>query len=420
MRVALVTAGEPLPTDRHDIRLHRTGQFASWLATNGHEVDWVTNQFDHFQKKHRSANGTISVAENYRIHLLESRGYERNLSLRRFLDHADLGNSFRAIEHRLGRPDVVLAAMPTIELANEAVRFAHAVGAASVVDIRDLWPDIMIERAPAGVRWLARLALSSLTRLLGSAMRGADGIISQNQAFVDWGLSHAKRTATPLDATIPLGYEFRPLAEAERSNAIAFWKSRGLDLAGSRSPMLAYAGSLSTGADFSAVLTAGDQLRSRSVRVVICGVGEQLESLQRAAETRDHILLPGWCSYAQLRVLLESATVGLIPYRDSVNFANALPNKAGEYLAHGLPLAWSLGTGPLDRYIAENGVGCSYHKSAEVLTKYVEHLLDNPTVLVATQAAARRLFEREFQADTVHQRLLDHLTPATKRHAAAA
>jgi glycosyltransferase involved in cell wall biosynthesis len=420
MRVVLVTAGEPLPTDRADVRLHRTGQFAAWLAARGHAVDWVTNRFDHFQKLQRPTTGTVTVAPNYRIHLLESRGYGRNISVQRFLDHADLGRSFRALAPQLGQADVVLAAMPTIELAAESVRWARAVGAASLVDIRDLWPDIMIERAPAGTRWIARLALSRLARTLGDALRNADGIIGLNQTFVDWGVAGAGRMAGLNDAEIPLGYAMRALSEGDRESAMQFWRNAGLHFTADAPPILAFAGSISSQFDFAPVLAAGDRLRARGIRIVVCGTGERRPDLERAAGSHPELCLPGWCSYAQLRVLFEHAAMGLLPYRDSVNFQNHLPNKAGEYLAHGLPIAWSLGTGPLAQLISDHEVGFSYDMNGERLAMQVNALLDAPQSAESKRAAARALFQAQFDAERVHQRLLEHLTLAARRRSAAA
>ena len=126
MRVLLVTAGEPLPFDRADIRLHRTGQFAAWLVAQGHTVDWVTNRVDHFRKVKRDGPDVVAVAPSYRIHLLDSRGYQRNISVARFLDHADLGRDFRERAAQFASPDVVLVSMPTIELAAEAVQIMES------------------------------------------------------------------------------------------------------------------------------------------------------------------------------------------------------------------------------------------------------------------------------------------------------
>jgi glycosyltransferase involved in cell wall biosynthesis len=420
MRVLLVTAGEPLPFDRADIRLHRTGQFAAWLAAHGHEVDWVTNRFDHFRKVQRDGPDVVAVSPSYRIHLLNSRGYRRNISVARFLDHADLGRDFRERAAQFGPSDVVLAAMPTIELAAEAVAWANARRVASFVDIRDLWPDLFVERVPHGMRWTARVALRNLERTLRLAMHGADGIIALNQQYLDWGIARARRAAGSHDAVIPLGYELRDLAAADRASAVEFWRQKGLSLGPGGPPVMAFAGSVSSQFDFGPVLAAGAMLRARGVRTVVCGIGEQLPSLTRAAGDHPEILLAGWCSYAQLRVLLEHATVGLLPYRDSLNFRNAVPNKAGEYLAHGLPLAWSLGSGPLAALIARHGVGVSYERNGEALATAVAGFLDEPARLATARTAATGLFRDEFDTERVHVRLLDHLQRGVAARRAAA
>ena len=420
MRVLLVTAGEPLPFDRADIRLHRTGQFAAWLVAQGHTVDWVTNRFDHFRKVQRDGPDVVAVSPSYRIHLLNSRGYQRNISVARFLDHADLGRDFRERAAKFASPDAVLVSMPTIELAAEAVRWAAAQGVASFVDVRDLWPDLFVERAPIGTRWAARLALRNLEQTLCAALQGADGIIAQNQPFVDWGVARARRAVGSLDAVIPLGYELRDLSAAERSDALAFWNQKGLPLGPGGPAVMAFAGSVSSQFEFGPVLTAGALLQSRGVRTVICGIGEQLPSLTRATRDQSEPLLPGWCSYAQLRVLLEHATVGLLPYRDSLNFRDAVPNKAGEYLAHGLPLAWSLGTGPLAELIARHGVGVCYQRNGAALAAAVAGFLDEPARLAAARSAATELFRHEFDTNRVHLRLLDQLQRGVAARRAAA
>ena len=250
MRVLLVTAGEPLPSDRPDIRLHRTGQLAAWLAARGHEVDWVTNRFDHFRKVHREGPDTIEISPSYRIHLLNSRGYRRNISIARLLDHADLGREFQRRAAQFGSSDVVLAAMPTIELACEAVAWAKVRRVPSIVDIRDLWPDLFVERVPRGARWVARAALWNLERKLQTAMRGADGIIGPTPGFVDWGVARACRAAGSLDATIPLGYELRDLSATERMGAVEFWRKKGLSLGPGGPQVMAFAGSVSSQFDF--------------------------------------------------------------------------------------------------------------------------------------------------------------------------
>jgi glycosyltransferase involved in cell wall biosynthesis len=411
----LVTAGEPLPTDRADIRLHRTGLLARYLASRGHRVQWVTNRFDHFRKVQRTLRGTRPLTPGLDLTLLESRGYKRNVSVQRMRDHADLGLAFRAESAAFDRPDVVLAAMPTIELAEEAVAYAARIGAPSIVDIRDLWPDLFVERAPRGAQWLAHLVLTPLHRALRRALGGATAIIAQNEGFVRWGLARAGRPRGVHDVVLRLGYERAPITPDLRAEARVYWSQAGVVLDGSRG-MMVFAGSVSSQFDFAPVVEAADALAVDGVQTVVCGVGESRDALVAAARSRPHLLVPGWCSQTQLRVLLEHATVGLLPYAPSLNFTDAMPNKVGEYLAHGLALAGSLSAGEMADVISRHDLGFTYGGQGAPLTAGVQDLLRDPARREGIRARATARFAAEFDADVVHaalERLLTSIVAAT-------
>lgn len=404
LRIHLVTAGEPLVDDRPDIRLHRTGQLALWLAARGHYVTWVTNRFDHFRKVPRSGPDSRNLVPNCDLVMLPSRGYRRNVSLQRLQDHADLGRAFRERTPEWSRPDVVVAAMPTIELAYESVAWAKRVDAASIVDIRDLWPEVLIERVPTIARWAARVALRGLQAKLDAALEGADAIVAPNVDFVKWGCARGHRRPGPLELELPLGYQRRELSEGDRAGATNFWTSHGVRVNDATSAVLVFAGSLSSQFNFQPVLDAADLLAGEGVQIVFCGTGEQFAPLRQAAGERRNIVVPGWCSYGQLRVLMESAVLGLMPYRQSTNFSVHIPNKAAEYVAHGLPLAWSLGTGPLSALIAERGLGVSYRDQAVTLADYVRRLCADPGLRSSIREKARAVFVERFEAEAIHQR----------------
>src|SRR4030067_2188159 len=165
MRVWLIPSGEPLPTDGSNERLFRTGVLAGFLVRRGHEVLWWTSAYDHMRKSHRVAEDTfVSLAENYRMAMLHSCGYRRNISLARLADHRGLARRFSALAPREPAPDVTLSSMPTIELSREAVRYARSRRIPVGLDIRDLWPDIFVDSVPVWGGLPARLLLSPLFR----------------------------------------------------------------------------------------------------------------------------------------------------------------------------------------------------------------------------------------------------------------
>ena len=75
MKIWLLTIGEPVPLGAgvRD-RLHRTGAFARYLVSRGHEVTWWTSAFDHFRKQHLAAEDTfLTEPDGLGIRLLRAR-----------------------------------------------------------------------------------------------------------------------------------------------------------------------------------------------------------------------------------------------------------------------------------------------------------------------------------------------------------
>jgi hypothetical protein len=151
--VWLITIGEPVPVgEGAKDRLHRTGLFAALLAGWGHRVTWWTSAFDHFRKRPLGPLGEVSLSPGLKAILLDGGGYSRNLSLARFRDHSRIARRFREAVGHHPAPDVLVAALPSLELPLEAVRYGQSRGRPVVLDMRDMWPDIFVEALPRPLR----------------------------------------------------------------------------------------------------------------------------------------------------------------------------------------------------------------------------------------------------------------------------
>src|SRR5206468_2647153 len=98
--------------------------------------------------------------------------YRKNISVRRLVNHVQIARNFRREAAHCVAPDIVITALPTVELAYEAVRYARAIRIPALVDIRDLWPDILVDAAPRAVRPFGRLGLSYMFAQARSALVG--------------------------------------------------------------------------------------------------------------------------------------------------------------------------------------------------------------------------------------------------------
>lgn len=411
MRIWLITVGESLPTDGPDERLQRTGILASLLSRSGHEVLWWNSSFDHVRKTQRTDRDTcIELADNYRVMLLRSSGYRRNISVARLRDHREHAAKFRTLAPRQAAPDVILCSMPTIDLSRAAVEFAAARKIPIALDIRDLWPEIFVDLAPPWARGVARLALQPLFGDLRWACSRATALTSITPQILEWGLGYAGRPRGAMDRAFPFGYVERRPEPEEIERANRFWKERGVGVAPGEF-LVCFFGTIGMHFDLETVIEAARRLEGggRPVRFVLCGSGDRLAGYQEAARGLSNVVFPGWVGSSEIWTLMRLAKLGLAPYRNTKDFQSSLPNKTIEYLSAGLPLLSCL-KGVLKELLEENGCGVPYAEADPgSLARAVEEAYDRQERLDAMSDNALRLYRAKFTAETVYGEMMLHL-----------
>ncbi len=338
--------------------------------------------------------------------MLHSVGYRSNVSLRRMLNHAGVARRFRLTASKEVPPDVILASLPTIELARDAVRYGRAFGVPVLVDVRDLWPDVLFDVLPTALRPLGKLALRSLTRDTVYTLRRCTGIVGISQGYLDWGLHYAGRGPCAADGMFPLGY-LAPaslgsdLGEAER-------KLLGLGVDPERT-ICWYIGSFGRQYDLEPVLLAARRLFQEgcdNVQFVISGDGDQA-ARWRGLAVGSNVIFTGWIDADEINWLRQHAAIGLQPYIDGA--PQGLANKLFEYLSAGIPVLSSL-LGENERLIEKHQCGLTYCAGdAFDFQNKLCSLLEAPELRRQMGRRGLKLFQNNFDAVTVFDGLADHL-----------
>ena len=424
MNVWLATIGEPVPVDAgHADRLHRTGYFARFLANRGHGVLWWTSAFDHVRKRHLAPRDeTVEMNSKLRIRMLRGRGYRRNVSLARLRDHAQIARKFTwEADQALAsgeRPDIVIAALPSIGLAAACADFGVRHGVPVILDMRDMWPDIFVDTAPAPARGVARALLQPMFRQARRACSQATAITGITEAFVDWGLARGCRRRATLDRAFPLGYSAEA-PEPERLRAAnERWDRAGI---GEYGPFtVCYFGGLSRQLDLNHVLDAARLLEGRgsTVRFVLCGAGERLEEYRRAAAQMTNVFLPGWVDSAGIYSLMRRSHAGLDPLPERYDFLATINNKAIEYLSAGLPVISSPRRGVLYELLEQPDAAgnLSYGAGdARGLADLAASLSLHERLTTEMRRASDALFREQFLAETVCASMESHFERIANR-----
>ena len=404
-----MTTGEPLPTDGQGDRLLRSAMLCETLAEAGHEVLWWTGDFDHVRKRHRAGtNQRLHVTAGLEIQTLASIGYRRNLSLRRIVDHIGVARQFRILAAAEPRPDVILSSLPTLQLCEEANRYGRQHGVPVALDIRDLWPDLFLDCVPQGMKWAGRVGLAPMFQSVRRICTEATAICGITDPFVQWGLDYAARPRTGLDQTFAMAYRDRPPSEADRSAADAFWASHGID---ETQFVACFFGVIGRHSEIETVIRAARRIESHcpELRIVICGLGPNLERCRKIAAGSSTILLPGWVNAAQIWSLLRRSQIGLAPFINCDNYTKNLPNKPIEYLSAGLPIITSL-HGLLSTILSTHRCGWTYPEgNIEALATLFQNCIAERNNLAAFGERALALYQAQYRAQEVYGRMADYL-----------
>jgi len=414
MNIWVIKEGEPLPIDGQNGRIMRCGIICRMLAEQGHKVLWWSSTFSHqTKKKVRSQVCTEEISENYQIRLLDSSTvYKKNISFQRVIYNKEIANQFQKESETLIEPDIILCSYPTIDFAYAALRYGKKRRIPVVVDVRDLWPDIFTQPFPFFLKPFIHLAFFKYFKMSKQVIQDATAIIGVTPYVMDW-VRRKGRIITELDHTVFLAYDL-----LQKNNEIKiendFWKSQNIKLSDN---IICYFGNIIDRIDFNTVFKAAQKLCKKNIPVkfVICGTGSYLNSLEQKTKKLGVFFFPGYINQVQIEELMNISIAGIIPYFNSrSDFVDAVPNKAIEYLAGGLPVISSL-QGFLKNILSEYNCGLSYNNSNE-LAKDIELLILKKDEVSKMKGNARKLYQGKFTAKRVYGDLCVFLETLSKTH----
>ncbi len=409
MLIWLIQTGEPLPIKK-DVRKMRTAVLADKLLERGHSVIWWASAFEHQRKAMiASRDRNFDIFERYTIRVLRGFRYRKNVSIARYIDHQIVALKFRIQSKKFAKPDVIVASMPDHLLAYEAARYARKNSIPFLVDIRDLWPDIFLDRfKKMGMYGLGKMVLARDFALLASLLKSADSLVAVSRGYLKWGLDKIGRAQSSFDKVFYLGYkksDSEAPANADGSLDAPVWM-RGRK----EQKIFLFIGTFGISYELELILEAAKRF-DRSDRDDICfvlvGIGEKSNLIGKKAAGLQNVVLPGWIGEKEINALLKMGYAGLLSYVKDA--PQDLPNKPFEYLSAGLPLVNSL-EGEMAELIDQHRLGFNYLPSdLEGLYACVERLAADPVLYDELSQNASEFFEKYGDADKIYDEYATHI-----------
>src|SRR5262249_17820310 len=350
------------------------------------------------------------VEPRYEVILTGAAGYERNVSLRRLIFNFHTSRQFARLAALEPKPHLVLTSYPPIELVSEIAAYGRHHSIPTIADILDLWPDIWLGAAPAAARATAKLLLAPYFTLSRSSLASVTAITGITDEFVAWGLARAGRAAGAFDRAFPFGYSLPTLTPDTIGSANQFWNEL---LDNGKAPpalRLCLIGRIGerTGHDHGIEAIRSLQAEGKAgVQLVICGVDLRRATVKYGNDPA--IIYAGWVDQPRMITLMERSDLGVIPYRNTIDFQNSLSNKTIEYLAGGLALTTGL-DGKVRQLISGNDCGYLYSdQSSSAYRDLLLEILGDRQTLERRKRAARTLYQERFRAAAVYGEFRDYL-----------
>ncbi|MGA0600144.1 glycosyltransferase family 4 protein [Caulobacter sp. KR2-114] len=387
------------------------------LLRRGHQVTMWTSAWDHirkeWRKEWRAAGGAPVVRDDgLEIRFMKGSGYQRNTSPMRLVDHWGAAQDFTRQALASPRPDAIVASLPDHVTAAAAVSLGQKLGAATIVDVRDKWPDVIADfstRSAAGQ--VARRLMHFEHRRTRRALAEADAVVAMMHSMLDWALAKAGRRASALEqvfylTTAPKAFDVEPPALPEGHPVRAA-------LAASEGRVrFAFAGTFNRTQHPELLLTALEQLKRenhpalRRAAFLIGGDGQDADQVRQRAAALDNVHCVGWMKPPEMRALLMGADVGLV----LMNYpTEAFNNKSFSYMAAGLPII-SGARGDLQQLIEAETVGLNVPGGdAGALAQAIVRLTEDDALRTQMRARMRRLFDARFDREKNYTAYADHV-----------
>jgi len=336
MHTLLIHQAFTTPTEAGGTRHYELAQRA---IANGDRVSVVASDFGYLSGQRRSGSvaGHEEVVDGIRVfRVATTRSLHGGLAAQLFSMLTFAAASLVA-GLRVREVDVVLATSPPIFQAVSAWFVAAIKRRPLILEIRDLWPEFIIDMGK-----LQNPLIISAARMLERFLyRHADSFIVNSPAYVGYlerkGIDLAKITLIP-NGVDPEMFGGGPDLSA---HALEIRSRLGL----TDKFVVMYAGAMGPANDLGVLLQAAAQLSSDSrIHVVLVGDGKSRKQLETYAQQLGlvNVTFAGPQSKSDMRAFLQAADVCVATLQNIAMFRLTYPNKVFDYLAAGRPVVLAI------------------------------------------------------------------------------
>ncbi len=373
---------------------NRFNYLANLWAEQGYRVELVTSSFSHRDKKQRKV---CADETPYRTTLISEPSYHKNVSLKRlFYSHRVMGRNLSQYLKKADKPDVIYCAVPSLDAAYAAARYAKKHGVKFIIDVQDLWPEAFQMVLPISV--VGKILFYPWKRKADKIYAAANEVVAVSQTYGDRAMKVNKKCKAP--HVVYLGTDLDTF-DAFVQGDVPFQKEDG-------KLYLGYCGTLGASYDIPCVLSALEILKNRgeeAPRFVVLGDGPQKANFEAMAKEKDlDVLFTGRLPYNEMCRYLVACDMLVNPIVRGA--AQSIINKHADYAATGKAVVNTQECPEYRTLVAQYdcGLNCSVG-SAEEMANAIKTLMKDASLRTRMGQNARAMAEELFHRKKTYGRV---------------
>ena len=301
---------------------------ADKIDKNNATVEVITTSFSHKTKKKRVVTSEQIKSINYKLTMIYEPGYKKNVSLRRFYSHYIMGKNLNRYLRNRKKPDVIYCAVPSLDVAHVAAKYAKKNNIRFIIDIQDLWPEAF--KMIFNTSIISNIIFWPMKCKADYIYRAADEIVAVSKTYVDRALDVNLNCNKAYD--VFLGTELSYFDKMLEQNKVVREKSNEI--------WIGYIGTLGHSYDLISVIDAIKLLKNKgyiTIRFIVMGDGPLKSKFENYAKKQGiNTEFMGRLDYGKMVGTLVACDIAVNPIKKGS--AGSVINKVGDYAAAGLPV----------------------------------------------------------------------------------
>lgn len=304
----------------------RYRSFADILCEK-YNLEVVTSTFCHLQKQQRNIDSLLIKNLPYKITLQFEKGYKKNIGLKRILSHRQFGKNVRKYLEKRKKPDLIIASVPSLSVADQVTEYANKNKIPIIVDIQDLWPEAF--KMAFSLPVISDILFYPMRKQADRIYSRADKIMAVSDTYVARGIKCNDKDKTGL--SIYIGSDSKLIKE--KTSDIEIYKPEGEFWIG-------YVGALGHSYDIESVIKAIKILKFQgiqNIKFIVMGEGYLKSKFQEAAKENEvNVVFTGLLEYGKMMKTLMKCDIAVNPIVGKS--VSSIINKVADYAAAGVPV----------------------------------------------------------------------------------